>query len=172
MKKISQAEIKPVKVGEPLTGIADGNPEPSMSDSSDKACVETRRRVCIKCGSTIPEWKYKNAKYCSVKCRCAVVSLNHAYRTGRIKNPGVGSGGAQLGEANHMYKTGIGLYSKRAFDEYGRQCSRCSSTKHLLVHHKNHDRSNNDLSNLEVLCKSCHQRHHEHRDKKGRYTKG
>ena len=43
MKSID-AEIKPVKFGETLTSNAEGNTEPSMS--KDKACVETRRRVC------------------------------------------------------------------------------------------------------------------------------
>lgn len=164
----SQAEIKPVKFGEPLTG----NPEPSRSESSDPACVETRRRVCINCGKTLSEKKYKNAKYCSTRCSSQVNAYNHAVKTGKIKNPGVGSGGAQLGEANHMYKTGIGNFSQRAFAHYGRKCNRCTSIRFLVVHHRDHDRTNNHITNLEVLCKGCHQVHHEHRDASGRYTKG
>lgn len=166
----SQAEVKPFKVGEPSADNAGGNPEPSTS--KEEACVETRRRVCIKCGRDIPVYKYKNAKYCSNRCRSATVAYNHAVRTGRIKNPGVGSGGDQLGTKNPNYKTGIGTYSQRAFNYYGKKCNRCSSTRHLLVHHRDEDRKNNHISNLEVLCKKCHQRHHETRDEKGRYTKG
>jgi 5-methylcytosine-specific restriction endonuclease McrA len=30
-----------------------------------------------------------------------------------------------------------------------------------VVHHRNRDRSDNQLENLEVLCRSCHQREHE-----------
>lgn len=172
MIDISQAEEKPVKFGEPLTSDVDGNPEPSSTDSSVVACVETRRRVCIKCGNEIPQTKYKNAVYCSEKCRNAYV--NHRWRVnkGLIESPGVGSGGNQLGQKNHQYKTGIGTYSKRAFDHYGRKCNRCPSKQKLLVHHKDEDRSNNELDNLEVLCKRCHQEHHCKRDLLGKYTKG
>lgn len=55
MTKISQAEVKPVKVGETLTSSVEGNPEPSNSLSNESACVETRRRVCIKCNGAIPQ---------------------------------------------------------------------------------------------------------------------
>lgn len=48
MKKKQLAEVKLLKVGEHLTGNADGNPEPSTLEISKEACVETRREVCIK----------------------------------------------------------------------------------------------------------------------------
>lgn len=166
-----QAEVKPFKVGEPLTGNADGNPEPSILTIVRRACVETRRRVCKRCNITFIA-KYRNAIYCSTVCRNAYNAYKHAVKIGRIKKPGVGSGGAQLGTDNHMYKTGIGTYSEKAFEFYGRMCNRCSSTEYLVVHHNDEDRTNNDISNLEVLCKSCHQKHHETRDELGRYTKG
>lgn len=169
---ISQAELKPLKVGETVVSNVTGNPEPSSLSSDEQACVETRRGVCIKCKGAIPSIKYKNTKYCSDKCRSAYLSYKHRVKTGKINKPGVGSGGNQYGTDNHMYKTGIGTYSKRAFAHYGRLCNRCSSTVHLVVHHKNEDRTDNTLKNLEVLCKSCHQKHHETRDLTGRYTKG
>lgn len=167
-----QAEVKPFKVGEPLTGNADGNPEPSILTIVRRACVETRRRVCIKCGGEISDTKYSNAKYCSVKCAKATSAYLYRVRHGLIAEPGVGSGGNQLGMNNHMYKTGIGTYRQRAYEHYGKKCNRCESTRHLVVHHRDEDRTNNDLTNLEVLCKRCHQRHHEHRDIEGKYTKG
>lgn len=172
MKTNSQAEVKPFKVGEPLTDQADGNPEPSMSDSSDKACVETRRRVCKKCGNEIPLTKYKSAIYCSNRCRSTYVSYRAKVRQGKFKKPGVGSGGNQVGTDNHMYKTGIGGFSKRAMDHYGKICNRCGSLHNLVVHHRDHDRTNNVMDNFEVLCKRCHQGHHAKRDEFGRYTKG
>lgn len=168
----SQAEVKPFKVGETLTSNVEGNPEPSISTSVEKACVETGRKVCIKCKGAIPSNKYSSAKYCSDKCRNAYISLQWRINKGLILKPGVGSGGNQLGVDNHQYKTGIGTYSKKAFEYYGRVCNRCSSTTLLLVHHRNHNRKDNTLENLEVLCKGCHQKHHETRDEKGKYTKG
>jgi len=167
-----QAEVKPFKVGETVVTRVTGNPEPSISDSSERACVETRQKVCIKCGNLVPQTKYKNAKYCSNKCRNAYISHQWRINKGLIAKPGVGSGGNQLGETNHQYKTGISNYSKKAFEFYGRKCNRCQSEERLLVHHKNEDRTNNTLENLEVLCKGCHQNHHCIRDLQGKYTKG
>lgn len=43
------------------------------------------------------------------------------------------------------------------------QCNRCSyneTPKILGVHHKDHDRTNNLLENLEVLCPNCHSLEH------------
>lgn len=168
----SQAEVKPFKVGETLPSNVEGNPEPSNLSSDKWACVETGRRVCIKCNGAIPEHKYSNAKYCSDRCRNAYISYRHCIKKGKFDKPGVGSGGNQEGILNHQYKTGIGTYSKRAFEFYGRLCKRCNGIKNLVVHHINHNRKDNTLQNLEVLCRSCHQRHHETRDEKGKYAKG
>jgi hypothetical protein len=69
----------------------------------------------------------------------------------------------QEGENNNNWKSGIGVYPKLAFERYcmERKCNRCGSTEQILVHHIDRDRHNNDRSNLEILCKSCHQVEHE-----------
>ena len=166
MKTNSQAEVKIRKFREPLTRNGDGDPEPSLEN---KEGAETRHGLCKKCNGPIPAHKYKNAKFCSDRCRAAFNSHKSRVKHGLIKVPNVGSGGNQWGKNNHQYKTGIGTYSKKAFDHYGRICNRCSSEKNLLVHHIDHNRSNNDLSNLEVLCKKCHQDHHCIRDVEGKF---
>ena len=40
-------------------------------------------------------------------------------------------------------------------------CERCKSDKFLMVHHKNEDRQDNLLENLETICRKCHQKHHK-----------
>jgi hypothetical protein len=43
------------------------------------------------------------------------------------------------------------------------QCNRCSYNKEpriLGVHHKDRNRDNNNISNLEVLCPNCHSLEH------------
>ena len=168
---MSQAELKPFKVGETLTSKVDGNPEPSNLENSKWACVETRQRVCIKCGNVITN-KRKGLKFCSARCRNNYNSYQYHLKRGRYKCPGVGSGGNQLRENNHQYKNGIGSYRKIAFSFKEAICERCGDKNYLLVHHKDSNRSNNELQNLEILCKKCHQKHHEHRDLVGKYTKG
>ena len=170
-KIMSQAELKPFKVGETLTDNADGNPEPSRLENSNQACVETRQRVCIKCNNVITN-KRKGLKFCSPKCRAAFNSYKWCLKNNKFEKPGVGSGGNQEGLNNHMYKDGVGIYSKKAFNNKRHFCERCGSEENLLAHHKDHNRSNNELYNLEILCKRCHQEHHAKRDNLGRYTKG
>jgi predicted nucleic acid-binding Zn ribbon protein len=169
--KITQAELKPFKVGEPLASNVDGNTEPSISGNPERACVETRRKVCIKCNNVI-NGKYKNAKYCSDKCRTAYNSYKSRVKKGLIKSPGVGSGGNQWGNANHQYtgKSGTGgcIRARRLLPKI---CNRCGATNNLLAHHIDHNRENNELSNFEILCKRCHQEHHTVRNSQGKYTK-
>lgn len=73
------------------------------------------------------------------------------------------------GENANGYKSGIGLYHLLAKEE-GAECERCGSTIFLLVHHKDRNRENNDRGNLEVLCKSCHQREHLIKDEQGKFA--
>jgi hypothetical protein len=58
------------------------------------------------------------------------------------------------------YGKGLGEYSYRdkAFSAYKPICNRCgfSTIKALEVHHKDSNRKNNDISNLEILCANCH----------------
>jgi hypothetical protein len=53
-------------------------------------------------------------------------------------------------------------YRRQVFGVEGRprRCERCGSTYRIEVHHRDEDRSNNTSSNLEVLCKRCHRKHH------------
>ena len=47
-------------------------------------------------------------------------------------------------------------YREKAIEEYGERCQGCGQTEDVVVHHKDGDRSNNDLSNLIPLCAGCH----------------
>ena len=74
----------------------------------------------------------------------------------------------QKGVNNNNFK--YGCQYKDAIEKV--YCSLCGSIDNLLIHHIDHDRKNNDISNLIVLCKKCHQEHHTKRDPKtGKYLK-
>lgn len=60
----------------------------------------------------------------------------------------------QKGKDNNNYKDGISTYTQHKKSK----CERCGSTKNLMVHHKDGNRKNNDPSNLETLCWSCHEK--------------
>lgn len=81
----------------------------------------------------------------------------------------IGKGGSQKkGQDSPHWKSGIGFFHKisKYIKEERRYCERCgedlkyASRWHYVVHHKDHDRTNNDVSNFELLCKRCHQVHH------------
>lgn len=50
----------------------------------------------------------------------------------------------------------------RLLRERGEKCERCGYAKVeiLHVHHKDRDRNNNDVSNLEIICPNCHYEEH------------
>lgn len=162
MKNI--ADNKRVKLGE--TSI-----EAIPSQAVTTEGVETRRHVCIRCGGSLLN---RRIKYCSDRCAHTVISYNWRVTHGIIKNPGVGKGNAQgFWKKHHSYETGIKNFSKKGFEYYGRKCGECGSLENLLVHHKNHNRQDNSIKNLVVLCKGCHQEIHCRRDPEtGRYIKG
>lgn len=61
------------------------------------------------------------------------------------------------------YGTALYNYRKIAFRHYNHECNRCgySIYEALEVHHIDRDRSNNDPSNLEILCANCHTLEHK-----------
>lgn len=62
------------------------------------------------------------------------------------------------------YANGDGRhYRKIALSQKPMECERCGYNKHpagIVVHHKDRDRTNNSIENLEVLCAICHNIEH------------
>lgn len=112
-------------------------------------------------------------KYCSDICRNKANVLI-TQKVQKKKNPnkliGIGSGNHpnNKGKNSKSYKTG-----SRSYQQYKKEkCEICGSVKFLLVHHKDKNRNNNELYNLQTLCKKCHQKIHRlKRDDKGRFIK-
>ena len=66
--------------------------------------------------------------------------------------------GANAGKKNGMYKHGRWSTVNKPKKT---RCANCGATTNLLYHHKNHNEQDNNMSNIRVLCKKCHERHHE-----------
>lgn len=103
--------------------------------------------------------KKKNSKsgvyFCSRKCKDEAQ---------KIKN------GFTFLHPSH-YKDGNSEYRKRALEELPNKCDICGYDKYveiLQVHHKDRNRSNGSLENLQVLCPNCHEEEHL-RNNDGRY---
>jgi hypothetical protein len=117
-----------------------------------KECVNKNKFVgkevkCANCGKLI--WKSQSNLlrsksknyYCSK--HCATVINNTLYKSG---------------EANPNYTTGESSYRPRALKHYKNKCAKCSynNVDVLEVHHIDHNRENNKLSNLVILCPTHH----------------
>lgn len=103
-------------------------------------------KVCENCGETfsIPASRLGTARACSRRC-LGLLQSRERKATGWMSGP-----------QNPGWKGGIQTYRKHRKDA----CERCGATAKLMVHHKNEDRYDNRLENLETLCRRCHQVHH------------
>ena len=84
------------------------------------------------------------------------------------------------GEKNSNYKHGVSesrvmRLSRLLIDLSKSKCGVCGSKKFLGIHHKNRNRGDNSIENLQVLCRSCHAKHHYYADhrvgKDGKFLK-
>lgn len=136
-----------------------------------------------------PEWPNTKQKYCSSKCTKKAWKLNHPKykwnnpeKERQIKRRWNWSeaGKAYRKQWYELHKKEI---NKKAIDTkekrqmiYSRNkaheklvktvppiCINCSSNYNINCHHKDFNPFNNNLSNLEWLCKKCHtDKHHIH----------
>jgi 5-methylcytosine-specific restriction endonuclease McrA len=61
------------------------------------------------------------------------------------------------------YSDSLKSYRDKAFRFLDNKCNRCNYDECpaiLQVHHKDKNRNNNELNNLEILCPNCHALHH------------
>ena len=50
----------------------------------------------------------------------------------------------------------------RLLEKKGKKCEKCSYNKYeiLQIHHKDRNKNNNELNNLELICPNCHYEEH------------
>jgi len=104
-----------------------------------------------------------------VKRRTASEARELALERGRLKPPPYRSGFKQSSEHIHKrnkrgedcynWKGGYSPHHYRGCKERD-ICIICGSTHRLAIHHIDENRCNNSPDNLQVLCNSCHSKHH------------
>lgn len=137
--------------------------------------MKTYHKTCKDCGAHF-EASGPAGKFCpehaSIRSKQAQLrgAYSHKLRNGLIKNPGVGKGGGNSsGKEDGQFSTGIAYFMKnrRRIKEERRFCERCeadllnSNRWSWVIHHRDHDRTNNVDENFELLCKRCHQLEHD-----------
>lgn len=125
-------------------------------------------KICIDCNH---EFEAKtSAKRCAI-CQTEFRKINNrqralrsAYKSGRIKEPGVGSGNSSTNKNRPLSIQTYRRVLKDHCEECGKQRPRSYNPWEWCVHHKDENRYNNDPDNLITVCKSCHQRIHNAAD--------
>ena len=102
-----------------------------------------KEKPCVMCGKPILSGLHR--KTCSRSC-------SNKYRTGiryKINRP--------RDKVISQRALKIRLLKNR-----GRSCERCNYDKYeiLQVHHKNRDKNDNNIDNLEIICPNCHFEEH------------
>jgi len=118
--------------------------------------VTSNPKTCAACGQEYQPTSNRQTrcKVCGKKRELELRRLNHKEKYKR-------KGYSQSGRNNNAFKTGQGCYRKMALEHYGETCMDCGATKNICVHHKHGNRKNdNELENLEVICRSCHAKKH------------
>ena len=104
-------------------------------------------------------------------CRVCGKQLHRKRYNGRLEDMGVFLRRQACSQscANSLTRVQADSFRWRARQIMERTaCTECGSTEHLHVHHRDRDVTNNDPSNLEVLCASCHLRLHWREDRDAR----
>lgn len=121
--------------------------------------VTSKSRLCVVCKKGYTPTSNRQ-KYCSKDCEKVVERERSKEKHLRQY---VRRGYNQKGENNNHWKGGVyaNYYKRIAFEHFPKVCNRCGSVKFIVVHHIDRNRYNNDISNLEVLCRKCHCAEHD-----------
>lgn len=138
-----------------------------------------KEKECRSCGTVFQPNAPCNL-YCSDECAKKEAQIKQRAKSfahwkkkaeaeGRGHVVGVGRGNTtKKFKEDSQYKTGIAEFGRlRKIVKQRRYCERCdkdlqdASNFHWCAHHRDHDRTNNVIENIELLCKRCHQIEHE-----------
>lgn len=142
-----------------------------------KAKNQTVEKSCEICGSHfhVISHRQDTAKYCSRKCYYKSMK-NKGKTQYSCTHCGISFLGALSQNRKFCSRSCVNKSAKESFKpsfttvrkamlarNLIEKCERCGFDAHpqiLGVHHKDRNRRNNDLSNLEVLCPNCHSIEH------------
>ena len=117
-------------------------------NNHDKKQKRSHNNICAMCGTTFYRAISKKLNSKSGLYFCSRLCKDLAQRSDGLEgfNP-------------YSYTNGKTAYRDRAFKEFVHSCSVCGYDEYknvLVVHHKDYDRNNNNMDNLQILCPTCH----------------
>ena len=120
--------------------LVDNEIEVSHFTPNGKPKQTILEKTCPVCNSIFHTEKRKTREQVTCSKGCS----NSLYRSG-INHPN--------------YVSGKGSYRNIALSMYKNECANCGYNEDsdaLEVHHRDHNRDNNEVGNLMVLCANCH----------------
>lgn len=120
-----------------------------LTSGAIQNCNHCNDRFCLNCGVKLERGQYK---YCSNKCQRSYERKEYVDQV---------NSGLQDGLKGKKVSDSIRTY---LFEKYNSSCQKCGWNKEnpitgkvpLEIHHKDGDKTNNKIDNLELLCPNCH----------------
>jgi len=134
------------------------------------SCSQKHKKSCVKDNEVfVIHGKARQRGY-KIKCpKCGlerIVRNDFKYKTKLCKHCSTSEIYKKIGKETGplKYKNGIGSFRKKALKYFSPKCFICKeeNIKKIDVHHIDQDRTNNDITNLIPLCKSCHRYIHNY----------
>ena len=117
------------------------------------------KNYCSKECETLGKQKqiYFTCDNCGVECSCSQSSYNKS-KSGLHFCSQSCAATVNNSLCRKNYKNGMSTYRERALEYYPNECSVCgyNIVEVLEIHHKDCNRTNNDLENLDILCPTHH----------------
>lgn len=115
--------------------------------------IRKKEKYCLNCGKELHKGQYK---YCSSLCQQEYQRKEYIKKV----NNGEESGLKKSGNTTKI----SGSIRTYLFKKYDNKCQKCgwgeinptTGKCPLEIHHKDGNRTHNDLDNLELLCPNCH----------------
>lgn len=129
-----------------------------------KRDIETDLNVCINC---LTSFKYKEYwKNLSQEEKDEIYNnFTREEYFKHFKSPVEKPKHTHISKPINIYADNWSSISKKVREKAWNKCSKCWSLKNIQVHHKDEDKTNNNIRNLEVLCHNCHAEYHPHMKK-------
>jgi 5-methylcytosine-specific restriction endonuclease McrA len=127
----------------------------SRSCSAKTPKIKRRKRISVNCAYCQIAFEKTPSKIKQSKSGLHFCCRKHKDLGQRLEN-----------ELKEMYPSHYGKgknYRAQAFREFENKCNKCGYSEYpqiLQVHHKDLNRKNNKISNLEILCPNCHIKFH------------
>jgi 5-methylcytosine-specific restriction endonuclease McrA len=124
--------------------------------------IQLVEKECIECEKVFMPRAFRTQVYCSRKCNYRAWVKANKEKSQQQRHGYYEEHKARC-NANRMKNLSLREFggNREAIlkrDNY--KCTVCGNMEPLIVHHKDRDRSHNDIGNLITLCRACHAKEH------------